>query len=184
MNGGAARRFAGRRHAFGLIGVDALSIDVGAELYPLLAPPNCEALLDRIGDVRRALAAETGIVIPGVRLRDDPLRDPRTYALRVRDRVVVQGIVRLDLLLAVAAPEVLAAIGGEATTEPVYGLQARWIRARRARARAAARRADVRRDLHHRFASGRGRARARGGAVRPPGAADADRAPARLRFRR
>ncbi|HEY0382972.1 MAG TPA: flagellar biosynthesis protein FlhA [Candidatus Elarobacter sp.] len=123
------RREAVRRPetAFGLVGVDALSIDIGADLYALLAPPNCETLLDRVADVRRALAAETGIVIPGVRLRDDPLRDQRTYALRVRDRVVAEGIVRLDRLVAVASPEVLAHIGGEPTTEPVYGLTARWI---------------------------------------------------------
>ena len=113
--------------AFGLVGVDALAIEVGADLYPLLAAPNAEALLDRVGDVRRALAAEIGIVIPGVRLRDDPLRDPRTYAIRVRDRVVGEGIVRLDALVAVAAPEILERIGGEPTTEPVYGLAARWI---------------------------------------------------------
>jgi flagellar biosynthesis protein FlhA len=123
------RREAVRRPetAFGLVGVDALAIDVGADLYALLAPPNCETLLDRVADVRRALAAETGIVIPGVRLRDDPLRDPRTYALRVRDRVVAEGIVRLDRLIAVASPDVLAHLGGEPTTEPVYGLAARWI---------------------------------------------------------
>ena len=123
------RREAVRRPetAFGLVGVDALAIDVGADLYALLAPPNSETLLDRVADVRRALAAETGIVIPGVRLRDDPLRDPRTYALRVRDRVVAEGVVRLDRLVAVAAPEVLACLGGEPTTEPVYGLAARSI---------------------------------------------------------
>ncbi len=123
------RREAVRRPetAFGLVGVDALAIDVGADLYALLAPPNCETLLDRVADVRRALAAETGIVIPGVRLRDDPLRDPRTYALRVRDRAAAEGIVRLDRLIAVASPDVLAHLGGEPTTEPVYGLAARWI---------------------------------------------------------
>lgn len=123
------RRAAVRRPetAFGLIGVDALAIEVGADLYGLLVAPNCEQLLDRIADVRRALAAETGIVIPGVRLRDDPLRDARTYALRVRDRVVAEGIARLDRLVAVGAPDVLDAIGGEPTSEPVYGLAARWI---------------------------------------------------------
>ena len=123
------RREAVRRPetAFGLVGVDALAIDVGADLFPLLVAPNCEALLDRVADVRRALAAETGVVIPGVRLRDDPLRDPRTYALRVRDRIVAEGIVRLDRLIAVGAPEVLERAGGEPATEPVYGLAARWI---------------------------------------------------------
>ncbi len=113
--------------AFGLVGVDALAIEVGADLYPLLAAPNCDTLLDRIADVRRALAAETGIVIPGVRLRDDPLRDPRSYALRVRDRVAGEGILRLERLVAVGDPERLERIGGEPTTEPVYGLAARWI---------------------------------------------------------
>jgi flagellar biosynthesis protein FlhA len=113
--------------AFALVGVDALAIDVGPDLYPLLATPNAEQLLDRIGDVRRALAAETGIVIPGVRLRDDGLRPADTYAIRVRDRVAAEGRLRLDRLIAVAAPAVLASVDGEPTTEPVYGLSAKWI---------------------------------------------------------
>ncbi len=113
--------------AFALVGVDALSIDVGTGLYALLAPPNADALLDRIGDVRRALAAETGIVIPGVRLRDDGLRPADSYAIRVRDRVAGEGGLRLDRLLAVAPEAVLAQIDGEACLEPVYGLSAKSI---------------------------------------------------------
>lgn len=113
--------------AFALVGVDALSIDVGADLYALLVPPNVDALLDRIGDVRRALAAELGIVIPGVRLRDDALRAPETYAIRVRDRLAGEGRVRLDRLLAVAPEAILDQLGGEPCTEPVYGLNARAI---------------------------------------------------------
>jgi flagellar biosynthesis protein FlhA len=113
--------------AFALVGVDALSIDVGIDLYGLLAPPNADALLDRIGDVRRALAAETGIVIPGVRLRDDGLRAADTYAIRVRDRVAGEGRVRLDRLLAVATEAVLVHVAGEACVEPVYGLPAKSI---------------------------------------------------------
>ncbi len=78
----------------------------------LLAPPNADALLDRIGDVRRALAAETGIVIPGVRLRDDCAASADSYAIRVRDRLAGEGRVRLDRLLAVATGAVLAQLAG------------------------------------------------------------------------
>jgi flagellar biosynthesis protein FlhA len=127
--GDQARKVAVRRPemALALVGVDALSIDVGSDLYALLAPPNADALLDRIADVRRALAAELGIVIPGVRLRDDGQRDPRTYAIRVRDRVAAQGIVRLDRLIAVGNAATLAQLTGEETVEPVYGLAAKWL---------------------------------------------------------
>ncbi|MBV9101954.1 MAG: FHIPEP family type III secretion protein, partial [Candidatus Eremiobacteraeota bacterium] len=99
----AARRVAIRRPeiALSLVGVDVLSIDIGAELGVLLTPPHADALLDRVGEVRRALAGDIGIVLPGVRLRDDLSRDPSTYAIRVRDEVVAEGHLRLDALLAV-----------------------------------------------------------------------------------
>jgi flagellar biosynthesis protein FlhA len=112
--------------AFALVGVDALAIDIGTELFDLLAAPNADVLLDRIGDVRRALAGETGIVIPGVRLRDDAMRSA-TYAIRVRDRIAAEGTVRLDRLLAVATEATLEQVGGEPVIEPVYGLAARSI---------------------------------------------------------
>ncbi|MDQ2872745.1 MAG: flagellar biosynthesis protein FlhA, partial [Candidatus Eremiobacteraeota bacterium] len=125
----AAKRQAIRRPemALGLVGVDAVSIDIGANLAPLLASPLADALLDRVGEVRRALAAEIGIVLPGVRLRDDLTRDPDSYAICVRDEPAGEGVLLLEHLLAVAEVAVLEHIGGEATREPVYGLPARWI---------------------------------------------------------
>jgi flagellar biosynthesis protein FlhA len=125
----AARRASIRRPemALGLVGVDALAIDVGADLAALLMPPQAERLLDRIGEVRRAIAADLGIVLPGVRLRDDLSRDPQTYALRVRDTIVGEGRLRLDQVLAVADEAVLTRFNGERVLEPVYGMPAVWI---------------------------------------------------------
>jgi len=125
----AAKRTAVRRPetALGLVGVDALAIDVGADLAALLTSPHCDALLDRVGEVRRALAAEIGVVIPGVRLRDDLSRDAATYAIRVRDRIVGEGVLRLNGMLAVADARALGTLRGELVREPVYGMEARWI---------------------------------------------------------
>ena len=125
----AARRAAVRRPemALGLVGVDALAIDIGLELGALLIAPLADQLLDRIGEVRRAVASDIGIVMPGVRLRDDLARDGSTYAIRVRDVVAGSGRLRLDAVLAVADEAVLGPLGGERVREPVYGLAATWI---------------------------------------------------------
>ena len=101
----------------------------------LLAPPLADALLDRIGDVRRALAADIGIVLPGVRLRDDLSRDPRTYGIRVRDRFAGDGRLDLERLLAVADEAVLARFSAQIEREPVYQLPRRGSRPTCARAR-------------------------------------------------
>jgi len=124
-----ARRAAIRRPemALALVGTDAVAIDIGADLAALLAPPLADALLDRIGEVRRALAGDIGIVLPGVRLRDDLAREPTTYAIRVRDGLAGEGRLRLDRVLAVADEAVLGRLGGERVREPVYGMPAAWL---------------------------------------------------------
>jgi flagellar biosynthesis protein FlhA len=124
-----AKRQAMRRPelALSLVGVDAVAIDVGGELAQLLVAPLADALLDRIGEVRRALAADLGIVLPGVRLRDDLSREPRSYGIRVRDRLVGEGRLELDRRLAVAEESVLRHLTTSIESEPVYGLPAAWI---------------------------------------------------------
>jgi flagellar biosynthesis protein FlhA len=123
-----ARRNVMRRPelALGLIGVDAVSIDLGADLTRLLVAPAADALLDRIGEVRRALAGDIGVILPGVRLRDDLTRDAQRYAIRVRDRIAGEGRLDVDRLLAVAEEPVVARLGS-VEREPVYGLPGAWI---------------------------------------------------------
>jgi flagellar biosynthesis protein FlhA len=113
--------------ALTLVGVDAIALEFGERLMPLMLAPASEALLDRVGEVRRALAGEIGIVLPGVRVRDDLTLPPDGYALRVRDRLVARGRLELDRLLAVGEEEALRRAGCTIEAEPVYGLPAAWI---------------------------------------------------------
>ncbi len=125
----ASKRSDARRpeSALGLVGVDAMAVEFGADLCGILHGDNGEALLDRVSEVRRAMATETGIVMPGVRLRDDQMRDPGTYAIRVRDEVVATGALRTKELLAVSKSEKLASVEGELARDPIFGLPAKWI---------------------------------------------------------
>ena len=123
------RRSARRpEQAFGSVGVDVLAIEIGTGLgATLLRRGNVEALLDRIGEVRRELAKETGIVIPGVQIRDSLKLEPDRYIIRVRDEAAATGMIPPDRVLAVGRPELLASLPGESTSDPIYDLNGRWV---------------------------------------------------------
>lgn len=113
--------------ALSLVGVDAIAIHFGGELTRFLVPPLCNALLERIADVRRALASETGLVLPGVRLRDDLQLQARSYSIFVRDRKTAGGTLELERMLAVGEGTLLERFSCKPEPEPVYGLPAAWI---------------------------------------------------------
>ncbi|MBV8280634.1 MAG: FHIPEP family type III secretion protein, partial [Candidatus Eremiobacteraeota bacterium] len=115
--------------AVALLGVEQLGIDLGEALLPLLDEPAGGALLARIGTLRKALALELGIVLPGVHVRDDLHLPERGYAIRVRDRVVARGQLHSDRPLCIASPGVLSPLVGEATLDPVTGGPAKWLAA-------------------------------------------------------
>jgi flagellar biosynthesis protein FlhA len=114
-------------HAIALLGVEPLSIELGERLLPLLEQPAAAALLGRIALVRRAVALDLGVVVPGVRVRDDLALAPRAFTIRVRNRVVAQGTLHSDRALAVGSPHALSKLPGEATIEPAGGLAGVWL---------------------------------------------------------
>ena len=110
-----------------LLGVEQLGIDLGEALLPLLDEPAGTALLQRIGGLRRALALELGIVLPGVHVKDDLRLPDRCFAIRVRDRVVTRGQLHADRALFVGTPAALSQLRGEAVEDPVTGYDAKWV---------------------------------------------------------
>lgn len=114
-------------HAVTLLGVDALSIQLGERLLPLLEQPASDALLNRIAVLRRRVALDLGIVMPGVAVQDNLRLPPGGYAICLRDRAVAHGLLHPDRPLAIGDPKALLQLPGESVEEPAGGLGGVWL---------------------------------------------------------
>ncbi len=81
----------------------------------------------RIGNMRRHMALEFGLVIPEVRLTDNPQLPPDTYAIRIQGVEVARGAVRQDCVLVLRPDNAPLDVRGEDVAEPVYNAPARWV---------------------------------------------------------
>jgi flagellar biosynthesis protein FlhA len=110
-----------------LLKVDTLELEVGHGLVGLVDAGSGGDLLERISAVRRQLALEYGLVMPPVRIRDNVQLDTSAYRFKIRGNPVAEGLVRPGKLMAMDSGIASGTIDGEATTEPAFGLAARWI---------------------------------------------------------
>ncbi|MCZ6632278.1 MAG: flagellar biosynthesis protein FlhA [bacterium] len=107
--------------------VDPLEITLGYGLIPLVDPAHGGDLLDRITLLRKSIALDLGIVIPPIRIRDDITFSPNQYAIKIRGVQVAGGDIQPRNLLAMDPGYVEEEIDGVDTTEPAFGLPAKWI---------------------------------------------------------
>jgi flagellar biosynthesis protein FlhA len=110
-----------------LIKVDTLELEVGYGLVPLVDTNQGGQLLDRITAVRRQLAADIGLVMPPVRIRDNMHLKPSAYRIKIRGAAVATGRTEPGRLLAMDSGLATGEITGEKTVEPAFGLDAWWI---------------------------------------------------------
>ncbi len=110
-----------------LLKVDALELEVGFGLVALVDTAQGGDLLERISATRRQLAADTGFVMPPVRIRDNMTLAPNAYRFRIRGNTVAQGDIAPGMLLAMDSGITTGPITGTQTTEPAFGLDAWWI---------------------------------------------------------
>ena len=71
--------------------VDPMEIELGVGLIRLADPHRGGDLLERIGRARQAMAAELGVIMPKVRVRDNMRLEPRQYRIKIADLAVAQG---------------------------------------------------------------------------------------------
>ena len=110
-----------------LIVIDAMELEIGYSLIPLIDDEMPDNLLKRITGIRRQMMSEIGLVLPVVRIRDNLRLQPQAYRIKIRGQEVAHGELMLDRLLAIPGNETDEELKGIETMEPAFGLPALWV---------------------------------------------------------
>ena len=107
---------------------DALELELGYGLLPLVDESRGGDLLVRITNIRKQISAELGMVIQPVRVRDNLQLGANDYVLKLKGVEISRAELRPDRLLAMSTGgEAGDKLDGIETVEPAFRLPALWI---------------------------------------------------------
>lgn len=121
-----------------LLKVDTVAVEVGLGLVRLVEGGGQSTLLQRISGVRRQLASDLGFVLPAVRVTDNLSLRATEYRILIKGNEMARFEMRRGYELALlpngasnqnhaAIVERLMGLGGIATKEPAFHLDAFWM---------------------------------------------------------
>jgi len=107
---------------------DALELELGYGLLPLVDESRGGDLLLRITNIRKQISSELGMVIQPVRVRDNLQLGANDYVLKLKGVEISRADLRPDRLLAMSTGGASGdKLDGVETVEPAFNLPATWI---------------------------------------------------------
>ncbi|MDR0707487.1 MAG: flagellar biosynthesis protein FlhA [Treponema sp.] len=110
-----------------IVPLDALSLELGYGLIPLVDKDKGAELLERVQGVRRQSALDLGLVIPKIRIIDNMALEPSEYCFKIRGVEAGRGKIRMNYYMCINPGYVKEEMYGEKTRDPAFGLPAVWI---------------------------------------------------------
>lgn len=107
--------------------IDPMELEIGVGLIRLADPNRGGDLLPRITAVRQAVAADIGLVLPKVRIRDNMRLGDTGYRIKISNNPVAEGYVFPDRLLAMDAGTASGKIPGIEVRDPAFDQPAIWV---------------------------------------------------------
>ncbi len=107
--------------------LDAIGLEVGYRLIPMVDKAQGGQLMSRIKGVRKKLSQELGFLIPAVHIRDNLELTPTGYRITLLGVTVGEAEIQPDKELAINPGQVFGSLQGIETTDPAFGLDAIWI---------------------------------------------------------
>ncbi|MHA7850950.1 flagellar biosynthesis protein FlhA [Roseovarius sp.] len=109
-----------------VLDLDDIHVEFAADLVNMVLDPGT-GLDVRISNMRRHVAQTYGLILPEIRLTDDPSLPSGMYIIRVQGVERARATLRPDRILALDPQSRVELPPGEPVNEPVYGAPARWI---------------------------------------------------------
>ena len=113
------------------LGVDVLSLQVGAGLLVIADPDQEGQLLAKIAALRQRVTDELGYILPNIRIMDSSALEANEYVISIRNNVVASGYVYPGKRMVIADQwdSVKKTIPEDAIigVDPTYQTQAYWI---------------------------------------------------------
>ena len=110
-----------------LLAVEALELEVGYALVPLIDLSKGAELPGRVTALRKQLASELGVVLPSVHLRDNLRLDASSYRVLLRGMEIGKGVAHPERLMALDPSGAAPTIEGVRGQDPAFGLPAVWV---------------------------------------------------------
>ena len=110
-----------------LLRMDDLTLEIGFQLIPFVDEKMGGQMLNRVRALRRHLATELGFIVPAIHITDNLQLRPREYVVLLRGTEIARWQTDGNCLLAVNADPRAKKLPGAETTEPAFGVPARWI---------------------------------------------------------
>ncbi len=107
--------------------VDAIGLEVGYKLIPLVDKNQGGQLMTRIKGVRKKLSQEIGFLVPAVHIRDNLALPPNGYRITLMGSPVGEAGIHPERDLAINPGQVSGTLQGIEAKDPAFGLPAVWI---------------------------------------------------------
>ena len=107
--------------------MDPLELEIGYSLIQMVEVSQGGDLLERMTSLRKQLAAELGIIVPSIRIRDNVQLDANQYTIKMRGIEQGGGELLPGYYLVLMPEDFKPNIQGIETKDPTFGMDAVWV---------------------------------------------------------
>ena len=110
-----------------VVPLDALCLELGYALIPLVDKEKGAELLERITRIRKEAGLDLGLVVPKIRIIDNMTLAPDEYSFKIKGIEAGRSKIKIGYYMCMNTGAATEEIKGEKTFDPAFGVPAVWV---------------------------------------------------------